>query len=138
MCLEISQSSQGNTCTVVSFLIKLRPEGLQLYYEKIPTQAFACEYCEIFKNSFFYRTPSVAAAVETISKFKGSSFSSVCFGNSENHWSAAKYKLECNFCYFLEVRRYVNFSAWFLQIIIDNLNVMSINYLKSTAYGFSS
>ena len=24
-----------------------------------PTQVFSCEYCEIFKNSFFYRTPPV-------------------------------------------------------------------------------
>ena len=25
------------------------------------TQVFCYEFCEIFKNSFFYRTPSVAA-----------------------------------------------------------------------------
>ena len=28
-----------------------------------PTQVFSCEYCQIFKNSFFYRTPPVAASV---------------------------------------------------------------------------
>ena len=27
---------------------------------------FSCEYCEIFKNTFFYRTPPVAAS-ETLS-----------------------------------------------------------------------
>ena len=40
------------------FLIKLqafRPE------KETPTQVFSCEYCEIFKNTFFYRTPPVAA-----------------------------------------------------------------------------
>ena len=42
------------------FLIKL-PSGL-----KAPTQMFSCEYCKIFKNSFFYRTPSVAAYVNRI------------------------------------------------------------------------
>ena len=32
-------------------------EGLQLYEKE--TQVFSCEYCEIFKNSFLYRTPPV-------------------------------------------------------------------------------
>ena len=45
MFLEISQNSQENTCARVSFLIKL--------------QAF----CEISKNTLFYRTPPVAASV---------------------------------------------------------------------------
>ena len=39
--LEISQNSQENTCARVSFLIKLQ---------------------EISKNTFFYRTPLVAAS----------------------------------------------------------------------------
>ena len=38
---------------------------------------FSCEFCEIFKNTFFYRTPLVAASVPTSgaffhTKFKGS------------------------------------------------------------------
>ena len=28
-----------------------------------PTQVFSCEYCEIFNNSFFYRTPPVAVSI---------------------------------------------------------------------------
>ena len=32
--LEISQSSQENTCARVSFLIKLQASGLQLYFKK--------------------------------------------------------------------------------------------------------
>ena len=28
-----------------------------------PTQVFSSEYCEIFENIFFYRTPSVAVFV---------------------------------------------------------------------------
>ena len=39
-----------------------QPEGLQLYQKETPTQVFSCEYCEILKNSFFYRTPLVAAS----------------------------------------------------------------------------
>ena len=42
MFLEISQNSHENTCARVSFLD--------------PAQVFSCEFCEIFKNSFFYRT----------------------------------------------------------------------------------
>ena len=30
--------------------------------KKIPRQVLSCEYCEIFKNSFFYRTSLVAAS----------------------------------------------------------------------------
>ena len=40
----------------------LEPEALQLYYKKTPTQVFSCEYCEIFKNNLFYRTPLVATS----------------------------------------------------------------------------
>ena len=35
--------------------------ALQLYLKKAPTQVFLCEICEIFKNTFFYSTPRVAA-----------------------------------------------------------------------------
>ena len=34
---------------------------LQLYFKKTSTQAFSCEFCEIFKKIF--RTPPVAACV---------------------------------------------------------------------------
>ena len=34
--LEISQNSQENTCARVSFLIKLRASGLQLYLKRDP------------------------------------------------------------------------------------------------------
>ena len=30
------------------------------------TQVFSCEFFEIFKNTFFYRTPSVAASEDAI------------------------------------------------------------------------
>ena len=33
---------------------------LQLYQKETPTQGFSCDFCEIFKNTFFYRTPPVA------------------------------------------------------------------------------
>ena len=43
--LEISQNLQENTCSRVSFLIKLQVWGSK--------QMFSCEFCEISKNNFF-------------------------------------------------------------------------------------
>ena len=34
-----------------------------MHFKKSPIQVFSCEYVEIFKNSFFYRTPQVTASV---------------------------------------------------------------------------
>ena len=45
MFIETSQNSQENTCS-----------------EKTLTQVFFCEFCEISKNTFFHRTPLVAAS----------------------------------------------------------------------------
>ena len=53
MFLRISQNSQGNTCSGVSFLVKLKAGGLQLYEKNTPIQVWSCELCEIFKNTFF-------------------------------------------------------------------------------------
>ena len=36
--------------------------GLQFFQKETPTQVFSCEYCEIFKDSFFNRTPLIAAS----------------------------------------------------------------------------
>ena len=41
------------------FLIKLQACN---FVKKTPTQVFSCPYCEIFRTSFFYRTPPVAAS----------------------------------------------------------------------------
>ena len=34
--------------------------GLQLYQKETLAQVFSCEFCEIFKNTSFYRSPPVA------------------------------------------------------------------------------
>ena len=52
--LKISQNSQENTCTRVLFLTKLKKETME--------HVFPCEFCEIFKNTYFYGTPLVAAS----------------------------------------------------------------------------
>ena len=45
-------------------------QGALLFGQKIPVntsalaQVFSCEFCEIFRKTFFYRTPPVAASVQ--------------------------------------------------------------------------
>ena len=46
--LEILENSQKNRCARNSFFL---------------SQVFFCEFCEISKGTFFYRTPLVAASV---------------------------------------------------------------------------
>ena len=38
-------------------------QRLQLYLKETPTHVFSCEYCEIFKNRSFYRTPLMIASI---------------------------------------------------------------------------
>ena len=62
--LKISQISQENTCVRVSFLIKLQASGQAFNFIKKETltQVFSCEFSKIFKNTFFHRTPPMAAS----------------------------------------------------------------------------
>ena len=59
--LDISQNSLENTCQNLFFnkVADLRPVTL---LKKTLAQVFSCEFCEISKNTFFYRTPLVAAS----------------------------------------------------------------------------
>ena len=59
--LEISQKSQENTCARVSFLIN-RSEACNFIKKETLAQVFSCEFCDISKNTFFYRTPLVTAS----------------------------------------------------------------------------
>ena len=54
MFLNFSQNSRENTCARASFLIKLQTLA----------QVFSREFCEIFKNTYFYGTPLVDASEE--------------------------------------------------------------------------
>ena len=55
--IEISQNSQENTCARVSFLIKLQVLACNLIKKETLAQVFSCEFCKMFKNNFFLRTP---------------------------------------------------------------------------------
>ena len=66
--LKISQNSRKNTCARISFVIKLQAESCNFIKRETLTQVFSCEYCEIFKNTFVYRTRPLAAFARKISK----------------------------------------------------------------------
>ena len=51
-----------NTCTNI-FLINWRPETCNFVKRETLAQVFSCEFCEISKNTSFYKTPPVAASV---------------------------------------------------------------------------
>ena len=66
--LEISQNSEENSSPRVSFLMKLQTEVFNFSKKETLTQVFSCEFCEIFQNTFSYRTFPVAAFVNKILK----------------------------------------------------------------------
>ena len=61
--LKISQNSQENTYAKGSFFLFfcnfIKKETLAL--------VLSCEFCEIFKNNYFYRTPPMAASDKSLS-----------------------------------------------------------------------
>ena len=61
--LIISQNSQENTFARVSFLIKLQTSGYNFTKKETLIQVFFYEFCEIFKNTFFYRRHSILNAL---------------------------------------------------------------------------
>ena len=52
MLLKILQNSWESTCARAFFLIKLEAEAGFIKKETL-AQVFLCEFCEIFKNTFF-------------------------------------------------------------------------------------
>ena len=60
--LKISRNLQGSTCARVYFNKVCRPQAENFIKKEALAQVFSCEFCEIFKNNFFYRTPPVAAS----------------------------------------------------------------------------
>ena len=51
---KISQNSQESTCAIVSFLIKLQVDDCSVIKKETLAQVFSCEFCKIFKNTFFF------------------------------------------------------------------------------------
>ena len=59
--LKIFENVTGKHFARVSFLIKLQAEHVTLL-KKTLAQVFSCEFCDIFKNTVFFKTPPVAAS----------------------------------------------------------------------------
>ena len=57
--LKFLQNSQENTCARISFLISWWPEAGSFIKKESLAQVFSYEFCEMFKKTFFYRTPTV-------------------------------------------------------------------------------
>ena len=53
-----------------SLFIKVACQDLQLLLKKTLAQVFSSEFCEIFKNTFFYRTLPVASSGFTVKVFE--------------------------------------------------------------------
>ena len=53
MFLNIPQNPQENTCTKVSFVIKLRAEACIFIKRETLAQVFSSKFCGIFKTSYF-------------------------------------------------------------------------------------
>ena len=56
------ENSQENTCTRVSFLIKLQAQAYIFIKKETLPWVFSCKFCKISKNTFSYKTPPVAAS----------------------------------------------------------------------------
>ena len=63
--LKISRNSQENTCARVSFLNKVADLGETL------AQVFSYGFCEIFRITFFYKTPTGAVSEGYFSLHQG-------------------------------------------------------------------
>ena len=59
--LEISANSQQKHLCQILFFNKVAGATCNFIKKKTLAQVFSCEFCEISKNSFFYRRPLVAA-----------------------------------------------------------------------------
>ena len=51
-------------CSVKKVFLNISqsPDACNFIKKETLTQVFSCEFCEIFRNTFFYRTPLVAAS----------------------------------------------------------------------------
>ena len=60
--LKILQNLQENACLRVSLLIKLDALAYNFIKKETLAQVFSSEFCELSKNTRFYKTPLVATS----------------------------------------------------------------------------
>ena len=121
--LEISQKSQKNTCARDSFLIKacnfIKKESL--------AQAFSCEFYEISKNTYFYRTPLVAASETLIALILIS-----CLYLSPIIWFLRLIRLFVSF----RKSKYCCFYLWNVKVYIGVIQVLFWLHLHLQLYHY--
>ena len=86
MFLKILQNSQENTCASVYFLIKLQVKACSFIKKEALQQVFFYEFCGIFKDISFNRTPVAAASPGyfLMKKFINNFLQSFCVCDSDN------------------------------------------------------
>ena len=62
------QNSQEHTCARVPFLVKLQAESCNIIEKQTMVLVFSFDFCEIFKNTFFYKTPPMVASEQNWKK----------------------------------------------------------------------
>ena len=62
MVLKFLQNSQGNTFARISFLLVLKADAWNFIKKGTLAQVFSCEFCKNLKNTFFDKTPLLAAS----------------------------------------------------------------------------
>ena len=69
-------------------VLKSFAQACNFIQKKVLTQVFSCKFCEIFKKTYFYKTPPVTASEHGITKieiaFQGSEFCRCAV--MEIHW----------------------------------------------------
>ena len=73
------------------FLILRRLRSATSSKNETPTQASCCEFCEIFKNCFFYETPPVASCEYIYISFRRDGLNT----HSQERWNLHETKSMC-------------------------------------------
>ena len=63
------RSHRKSEAVVQRCSVKKLPETCNFIKKETLAQVFSCEFCEISKNTFVYRTPLVAASVKCIFEY---------------------------------------------------------------------
>ena len=109
-----------------------KPEACNFIKKEAMVQLFFCEFCKIFKSSFYYRTPPVDASVLRLESRWQPKYLIVryCimswFPWDINALQSFSLKKECTFFYLLQNEIYSLLSTNHLQ----SLRILHLNYLE--------
>ena len=66
MQINLKKFAVVQRCFVKKVFLEISPNACNFIKKETLAQVFSCEFCEISKNTFFRRTPLVAASVEKV------------------------------------------------------------------------